>query len=189
MNISIPHYLLRSQASQMPGQGHWRFVLQPIDGSAEITATDVEPDVWGERLDLLTIIRALEALDQPSRVTLVGCTRYVQQGIQYGLTEWKENGWRWEWFGQMVPVRDGDLWQRMDQVLQFHSVECVVRRLDALHGQCQGPHWTMKPAETETASDGLTGANWVKCYALGVVAWCGLLMRKIGAQRLAIDHS
>ena len=136
MNPPTPHYLLRSEASRIEGVGQWRFVLRPVDGSAEITAADVEPDVWGERLDLLTVIRALESLDQPSRVTLAGCTRYVEQGVLYGLTEWKESGWRWEWFGQMVPVRDADLWQRMDRVLQYHRVEGGYRRFfDGGHGQ------------------------------------------------------
>ena len=109
----------------------------------EIAAADVEPDVWGERLDLLTVVRALESLDQPSRVTLVGCTRYVEQGIIYGLAEWKESGWRWEWFGQMVPVRDADLWQRMDRILQFHRVDCGQRRFRRPSWRLDGPHWNM----------------------------------------------
>lgn len=179
MNHATPHYLLRSQASRMASRGHWRFVLQPVDGSAEIAAADVEPDVWGERLDLLTIIRALEALDQPSRVTLVGCTRYVEQGVQYGLAEWKENDWRWEWFGQMVPVRDNDLWQRMDRILQFHSVDCEQRRFDVTHSLLQGPHWNQEPTHAETALDGITEVNWVKCNALAIVAWCGLWMQRM----------
>ena len=68
-----------------------------------IKAADVEPDVWGERLDLLTVLRALESLDQPSRVTLIDCTRYVEQGVQYGLAEWKESGWRWECSDRWCP--------------------------------------------------------------------------------------
>ena len=80
MNHPSPHYLLRSEASRIEGFGRWRFVLQPVDGSAEIMATDVEPDVWGERLDLLTVVRALESLDQPSRVTVVGCIALRRTG-------------------------------------------------------------------------------------------------------------
>ena len=83
MNHPAPHYLLKSEASRDEGLGRWRFVLRPLDGSSEIEAADVEPDVWGERLDLLTVVRALESLDQPSWVTLIGCTRYVEQGVLY----------------------------------------------------------------------------------------------------------
>ena len=115
MNDPRPHYLLSCEASRTRGLGYWRFVLRQIDGSTALEAGDVEPDAWGERLDLLTVVRALESLDQPSRVTLVGCTHYVEQGIQFGLADWRENQWRWECFGEMVPVRDADLWQRMDR--------------------------------------------------------------------------
>ena len=74
MNSRTPHYLLKSETSREESSGRWRFVLRPLDGSPGIEATDMEPDVWGERLDLLTVVRALETLDQPSWVTLVGCT-------------------------------------------------------------------------------------------------------------------
>jgi ribonuclease HI len=183
MNSPTPHYLLLAEASRAAGFGRWRFVLRPADGSAPIEATDVEPDVWGERLDLLTVVRALETLDQPSQVTLIGCSRYVEQGILYGVHDWKENGWRWECFGQLVPVRDTDLWQRMDRVLQFHRVECGWRRFDAGHGLGHhrgavvgGPHWgLLKPAQTW--ADGIAGARGVKCLALLLAGWCGVAAR------------
>ena len=122
--------------------GSWRFVLRPVDGSAIVEAADVEPDAWGERLELLTVVRALESLDQPSWVTIVGCSRYIEQGVSYGVAEWRENDWRWEFFGQMVPVRDSDLWQRMDRALQFHRVDCGNRRFDSAHDALAGHNWT-----------------------------------------------
>ena len=99
MNDPSPHYLLMCEASRAEGLGNWRFALRPLDGSTGYEVADVEPDIWGERLDLLTVVRALESLDQPSQVTLIGCTRYVEQGILYGVPDWRENGWRWEYFG------------------------------------------------------------------------------------------
>jgi ribonuclease HI len=163
-----PHYLLSSEASRTNGSGHWRFELRAADDSARSEAADVEPDVWGERLDLLTVVRALESLDQPSRVTVVACSRYVEQGLQYGLSEWRENGWRWEAFGQLVPVRDADLWQRLDRILQFHSVDCGQRRSDGGHASLAGPHWGMQ--RKMEASDGrVAGSDWVKCIAPALV--------------------
>jgi ribonuclease HI len=173
MNSPTPHYLLKTEASREAGSGQWRFVLQPFDGSPDIEAADVEPDVWGERLDLLTVVRALESLDQPSWVTLVGCTRYVEQGVQYGIAEWKESGWRWECFGQMAPVRDVDLWQRMDRALQFHRVDCGRRRLDAGHTVLDGPHWGVAAKSKELVGS-LARDNWVKYGNLAMVAWHGL---------------
>ena len=172
MNSGTPHYLLKSEASRENGSGRWRFVLRPLDGSPEIEAADLEPNVWGERLDLLTVVRALESLDQPSWVTLVGCTRYVEQGILYGIAEWEENGWRWECFGQMTPVRDVDLWQRMDRILQFHRVDFGRRRFDAGHGLLDGPHWGLAAKGGELIG-GLAGDKWVKYHTLAMAVWHG----------------
>jgi ribonuclease HI len=124
MNAVLPRYVLFSQVNRAFGPGRWQFALCRADGLEKLEASDIEPEARGERLDLLTVVRALEALDQPSRVTLVGCSLYVRRGMQYGLEEWRGNGWRWEFFGQMVPVKNGDLWQRMERALRFHRVDC-----------------------------------------------------------------
>jgi ribonuclease HI len=124
MNVSMPQFVLYLESSRTPDSGQWRFSLQTPDGLEQLAADDIEPETRGERLDLLTVVRALEALDQPSKVTLIGCSRYVRNGLQYGLPEWRNNGWRWEFFGQMLPVKNGDLWQRVDRALRFHQVEC-----------------------------------------------------------------
>jgi ribonuclease HI len=173
MNQLKPHYLLMTETSSVERPGHWQFVLRPVDGSVDIVATDVEVDVRGERLDLLTVVRALESLDQPSQVTLIGCTRYVEQGIQFGLYEWRDNGWQWEYFGEMTPVRDFDLWQRMDRALQFHQVYCGRRRLHDGHSPLQGPHWN-RVAESGNGTNGLTEGNWVKYHACAIATWCVL---------------
>ena len=138
MKVPAPHYLLFSEVGDAEGSGGWRFLLRSIDGADQFEAADVEPECRGERLDLLTVIRALESLDQPSQVTLVGCSRYLLQGVRYGLSEWKSNGWRWEFFGQLVPVKNGDLWQRMDRALRFHRIACCRRRFDPPHGSLPG---------------------------------------------------
>ncbi|MBN1395578.1 MAG: hypothetical protein JW959_11185 [Pirellulales bacterium] len=176
MNGQFPHYLLISRVEREKTPGRWRFVLQPLDGRARIEAADVEPDLWGERLELLTVIRALESLDQPSRVTLVGSSRYVQEGVQYGVSQWKENGWRWEYFGQMTPVRDADLWQRVERLLQFHRVECRRRRFDAAHASLPGPHWHLAN-RGKIWIGGIKRFNWVKYSVLLSSAGCLLWLR------------
>ncbi len=178
MNDPTPHYLLVSEASRAEGCGRWRFMLRLPGGPTVAEAADVEPDLWGERLDLLTVVRALESLDQPSRVTLVGCTRYVEQGVSYGLAEWRENQWRWECFGQMVPVRDVDLWQRMDRILQIHRVDCVQRRFDAGHGLIAGPHKQGVRLGVD-CMDRIVRGNWVKYCAPAFAAWCGIWFKSV----------
>lgn len=89
-----------------------------------MVVSDHEPAACGERLELLAVVRGLEALDGPARVTLVTRSRYVSRGMKHGLAEWRANEWRWERFGRIVPVKDSDLWQRVDRALLFHQVEC-----------------------------------------------------------------
>jgi ribonuclease HI len=133
MNIPAPHFLLFSEARRKHRQGLWRFVLQAADGSAVLEASDVEPHVVGERLELLAVIRGLEALDQPSRVTLLTPSKYVNRGMAYGIDDWRRNGWTWECFGQMVPVKNRDLWQRLDRASGFHVIDFRMKRFDGAH--------------------------------------------------------
>jgi hypothetical protein len=141
-----------------------------------LEATDVEPEVWGERLDLLTVVRGLESLDQPSRVTLIGCSRYVQQGVQFGLSEWRSNDWQWEYFGQLAPVRDADLWQRMDHILQFHRVECGQRRIDASHSSVPDHHIEADRDVGERWVDRIVKEKWLKYAAPALAVACGVWM-------------
>jgi ribonuclease HI len=130
MSPRCPHYLLFSQSTGGPRTEddsrtpQWRFVLEEANGDARLTAQDVEPHTPTNRLELLAVVRGLEALDHPSRVTLITGSRYVLRGIRRGLAEWRRHQWRWERFGRWVPVRDHDLWQRIDRALQFHQLRC-----------------------------------------------------------------
>ncbi|HIQ21479.1 MAG TPA: hypothetical protein EYH34_09635 [Planctomycetes bacterium] len=174
MSATLPHYVLISRTAEHEGCGQWRFVLQSVDGGDRLVAFDAEPGLRGERLELFAIVRGLEALRQPSRVTLVTPSAYLREGLRYGLSEWRKNGWRWEWFGQMVPVKNADLWQRVDRALQFHQVECRTLRMDAAHRSVRpkGRVWARRPA-AQGSGRGLTSPlaigprSWVQ-----YIRWC-----------------
>jgi ribonuclease HI len=111
----------------------WHFVLQSPDGDPLLEASDQEPGYDGDWLDLLALVRGLESLEQPSRLTLVTPSRYVRRGLNYGLDDWRRNGWQWESFGLLVPVKNADLWQRVDRALGFHELEGRNFRIDPAH--------------------------------------------------------
>jgi ribonuclease HI len=121
---TIPHFLLFAEASCTDSDQSWRFVLHDVETSRRMVISDNESAMCGERLELLAVVRGLEAIDGPARVTLVTRSRYVSRGIRFGITEWRANEWVWERFGRVVPVKDHDLWQRVDRALLFHRVEC-----------------------------------------------------------------
>jgi len=170
MNLGMPRFLLFAEIGSGKGVRHllperpdgccaqkvpdtfsaagaWRFVLRTLDGGVHFEAADVESDVFGDRLELLTVVRALEALDQPSRVTLVGCTNHLRQAIQFGMPQWRTDDWLWERFGQMTPVKNADLWQRLDRLMAFHEVDCRQRRIDGAHPVTVRPNY-LAPRET-----------------------------------------
>lgn len=125
MQDNTAHYLLYTEVTRSESSApNWKFTLQSAAGEEELTATDSELNSRTSRLELLAVVRGLEAIDQPAHVTLLTASRYVSRGIRRQLNQWREDNWQWERFGEMVPIRDRDLWQRVDHALRYHTVEC-----------------------------------------------------------------
>jgi ribonuclease HI len=144
MSVQAPHFLLYAEAAQafagsdsaageslagagasgLCATGRWRFVIRSPGGPTALEAADEEPEASVERLELLAIVRGLEALEQPSRVTLMSGSRHLRRGLQFGLPQWRESDWQWERYGRMTPVKNGDLWRRLDRLIEIHAVEC-----------------------------------------------------------------
>lgn len=154
MNDSTPHYLLLSESTVETSSGsrpwagetlgRWRIVLETVDGSSKLEASDQE-EMPTERLELLAVVRGLEAIPQPAKVTLVTASRYVSRGMRFGMAEWRESDWQWERFGKMIPVANADLWQRLDRALRIHEVQCRTWRFDETPcdavSAVRAPHW------------------------------------------------
>jgi len=113
--------------------GRWHFRLESASGRDCLEASDVEPNVAHERLELLAVVRGLEALEQPSTVTLITPSRHISRAVRQGLEYWRTKDWKWERFGEKVPMKNGDLWQRLDRALQIHDVNCRHYRIDGPH--------------------------------------------------------
>tara|TARA_X000000950_G_scaffold274635_1_gene359991 strand:- start:3437 stop:3784 length:348 start_codon:yes stop_codon:yes gene_type:complete len=79
-----------------------------------------EGETTNNRMELMAAIEALEALDQPTELTLTTDSQYVRQGITQWIFGWKKNGWK---TAAKQPVKNQVLWQRLDQAVATHSVE------------------------------------------------------------------
>ncbi len=136
MHAAMPHFLLFCEshrslaADDGPSRGKWRFVLQSLETTDRFEASDEEKLDSTGRLDLWALVRGLEALNQPSRVTILTASRYISHGLNHGLAEWSRNKWRWERFGQRSRVRNSDLWQRIEHAQSFHELQCRTWRFD-----------------------------------------------------------
>ena len=129
MQKTAPHYLLLTETvdklTDQGREGRWRFVLESMqDDNDRVEVSERESDVHGERLQLLAVVRGVESLEQPSKLTLITSSAYVGKRIRKGFDRWIENDWRWESFGALKPVKDADLWKRIHAAMQIHSIEC-----------------------------------------------------------------
>ena len=106
------------------GLGRWQIVLERIDGSERLEAQDCEPEIHRDRLALLAVVRGWKRLEQAGHVRLVTTSRYVDRGLRFGLPNWRDTNYRWESFGSLQPIRNADLWQRVDVAMQYHAIVC-----------------------------------------------------------------
>lgn len=98
-----------------PGPGGWGVVLRWRD--QEKTLRGGEANTTNNRMELMAAICALDALKRPCEVVLYTDSRYVQQGIQEWLPNWKRRGWK---TAGNQPVKNADLWQRLEQAAARH---------------------------------------------------------------------
>jgi ribonuclease HI len=157
---SVPQYVLFCESNHQAMQsglaetGNWSFTLKSMLDGSRFEITSDEPEETGVRLDLLAVIRGLEALDQCSRVTLFTASRYVTHGLRFGLPQWRERDWQWEEHGRRSAVANVDLWRRVDRAMAYHQVDCKRWRIDRLPGPSKRtivprPHMLRKkPART-----------------------------------------
>ncbi len=101
-----------------PGPGGWGAVMRY--GSTEKTLFGGEPDTTNNRMELMAAIMALEALTQPCQVVLTTDSRYVMDGITQWMANWKKRGWK---TASKQPVKNADLWRRLDAACSKHTIE------------------------------------------------------------------
>lgn len=101
-----------------PGPGGWGALLR--FGEVEKELCGGEPETTNNRMELMAAIRALEALKRPCQVVITTDSQYVRKGMTEWLEGWKARNWR---TAARKPVRNQDLWQRLDELVGQHKVE------------------------------------------------------------------
>ena len=105
-----------------PGPGGWGALLIARDGEAVLKERELkggEALTTNNRMELMAAISALEALEKPSAITVVTDSAYVKNGIAGWIEGWKRNGWR---TADRKPVKNEDLWRRLDEARARHRV-------------------------------------------------------------------
>ncbi len=103
-----------------PGPGGWGVLMQCGDKQKELWGG--EAATTNNRMELTAVIRALEALKRPTAVQVHTDSQYVQQGISAWIHNWKRSGWR---TADKKPVKNAELWQRLDALAQAHEIKWI----------------------------------------------------------------
>jgi len=101
-----------------PGPGGWGAVLR--FGNHEKEIYGYEEETTNNRMELMAAIRSLEILSRDCSIILTTDSQYVRQGITEWMDGWKKRGWK---TAAKKPVKNKDLWQRLDEAVQRHNVE------------------------------------------------------------------
>ncbi len=105
-----------------PGPGGWGAVLEAWDGATLVKSRELsgaEPETTNNRMEMMAAIAALETLERPSAITVVTDSTYLKDGITGWIHAWKQNGWK---TASKKPVKNTDLWQRLDAAQARHRV-------------------------------------------------------------------
>ncbi|MEZ6234383.1 MAG: ribonuclease HI [Phycisphaerales bacterium] len=119
--MPLPHVELFTDGacSGNPGPGGWAYILRhPASGKAREDSGG-QRQTTNNRMELLAAIRGLEALKSPSGVDLYSDSQYVLNGLSEWMASWKKRGWK---TASKQPVKNQDLWQRLDELIQTHTV-------------------------------------------------------------------
>ena len=101
-----------------PGPGGWAALLKLGEREREISGA--EALTTNNRMELTAVIRALEALKRPVQARVYTDSEYVRRGVTEWLSAWKARGWR---TAARKPVKNQDLWQRLDELRANHQIE------------------------------------------------------------------
>lgn len=105
-----------------PGPGGWGVLMRAMDGEAVVKERELkggEAETTNNRMELLAAINALEALTRDTAITITTDSAYVKNGVTGWIHGWKRNGWK---TAAKKPVKNVDLWQRLDEAQRRHRV-------------------------------------------------------------------
>ncbi len=105
-----------------PGPGGWGVLMQAKQGDKVVKERELsggDAQTTNNRMELMAAISALETLGRPTEVTIVTDSSYVKDGLTKWIHGWKRNGWK---TAAKKPVKNEDLWKRLDAAQQRHQV-------------------------------------------------------------------
>lgn len=111
-----------------PGPGGWAYILRHPATGKVVEASGGEAGTTNNRMELAALINGLQALKRTTDVEVITDSEYVARGCREWLPGWKSNGWRRREGKQFKPLKNEELWRRLDELLARHRVRFTVVR-------------------------------------------------------------
>jgi ribonuclease HI len=106
-----------------PGPGGWACILKhPKTGKVK-EASGFERETTNNRMELMAVIQGLSLLHRTTYVEVLTDSEYVRKGMQDWMAGWKKNGWKRREKGKLLPIKNADLWQQLDELKAKHEVK------------------------------------------------------------------
>ncbi|THB70228.1 MAG: ribonuclease HI [Gammaproteobacteria bacterium] len=100
-----------------PGPGGWGALLRFKGNEKELFGAEIE--TTNNRMELTAVIKALESMKRPCVISITLDSKYVLDGIQNWIENWKKRGWK---TSSKKPVKNEDLWRKLDELIQQHQI-------------------------------------------------------------------
>ena len=115
----LVHLFTDGACSGNPGPGGWAYILRHPASGKSLEASGGERTTTNNRMELSAVIKGLERLNTPTVVELYSDSQYVLKGLEEWLASWKKRGWK---TAGKTPVKNEDLWRRLDELKQMHEL-------------------------------------------------------------------
>ena len=121
-NIEV-HLFTDGACSGNPGPGGWAFILRHLPSGKEIEESGGLAHTTNNQMELTAVVEGLATLKRPCRVELFTDSVYVGKGMTEWMPKWKKNGWKRKEKNKLVPVKNEELWRRLDAEINRHRVK------------------------------------------------------------------
>lgn len=121
-NIEV-HLYTDGGCSGNPGPGGWAYLMRHLPSGKEAEKSGGMKHTTNNQMELMAVIEGLAALKRPCSVELFTDSVYVGKGMTEWMIKWKKNGWQRKEKGKNVPVKNCDLWKRLDEQIARHKVK------------------------------------------------------------------
>ena len=120
---NLVHLFTDGACSGNPGPGGWAFILRHLASGKEMEQSGGEAITTNNRMELMAVVRGLEALKKSCDVELFTDSVYVGKGLTEWMPKWKGNGWRRKEGGALKPIKNEDLWRQLDELSAQHRLK------------------------------------------------------------------